>query len=531
MRYRIASWLDRGLQSFGFRSIDSQFLLSYLLIFMLAAAAVVSQYVTLSASAETLDLAGRQRMLSQRLAKEALMVAQGVEQRTTVNGTVTLFERSHRRLLQGDAANGILPPANTAIGDQLQRVDTLWAAYKTIINDYLDDPSQASLKRLHQHSPLLLEEMNSAVGLMASAANQQLQQQQLLALILTAGILLIVVISRFFGMRWLMDQIKLLKGRLDDVGNGDFSRPITDQVSDNEVGQMFTAYNSMLDRVGDVVTAVQQLSQRLSEQTGQLAQAASSSEQGVVQQNEEISQVATAMNEMSATVNEVAGNAAQAADAASAANQAAHLGHEVVGRTLEHIQGVAGRLNGAVSVMQQLDTDSQEIGKVLTVITGIAEQTNLLALNAAIEAARAGEQGRGFAVVADEVRTLAQRTQQSTKEIQTIIERLQQQSNKAVEVMQSSTEQAQASAEQTGEADVALQQIVAAVDTISQMNIQIATAAEQQSQVANEMDRNVNNISTAAHHTSEVATDVRGVSQALSDEIRQLNELVAGLKH
>ncbi|OMH38272.1 methyl-accepting chemotaxis protein [Motiliproteus sp. MSK22-1] len=530
MRYRIAFLLDRSLRAIGFRTIDSQFMLSYLLIFLFAVVTVGSLYLTMSASAETINVAGRQRMLSQRLAKETLMVVQGVEQKVAVEKTMQLFESSHQDLINGNPSTGIVAPATPQISQQLEHVGSLWTDYKQTINNYLVDASKQNLGLLHKQSPVILKEMNKAVGMITAASNEELKQQQLLAIVMAAGILIVVFVSRVFGMHWLMGQIKLLRSRLDAVGSGDFSQQITEETSDNEVGQMFGAYNNMLHQVGNVVRGVQRLSQQVSDQTDHLAQAAGVAENGVVSQNQEIDLVATAMNEMSATVSDVATNAGQASEAAGQANSAAHEGHQIVGRTKEYITGMSEQLNGAVSVMQQLDADSQEIGSVLTVITGIAEQTNLLALNAAIEAARAGDQGRGFAVVADEVRTLAQRTQESTEEIQKIIERLQLQSNKAVSVMQNSTEQAQISATQTEEADAALKEIVRAVDSIVEMNTLIATAAEEQSQVANEMDQNIANISQASGETTQVASDVRGVSQSLTAQAHELLDLVGALK-
>ena len=154
--------------------------------------------------------------------------------------------------------------------------------------------------------------------MITTASNDELQQQQLLAIVMAAGILIVVVISRVFGMHWLMGQIKLLRSRLDAVGSGDFSQQITDETSDNEVGQMFGAYNNMLHRVGNVVKGVQRLSQQVSDQTDHLVKAAGVAENGVVGQNQEIDQVASAMNEMSATVNDVASNANQASEAGRA---------------------------------------------------------------------------------------------------------------------------------------------------------------------------------------------------------------------
>ncbi len=259
--------------------------------------------------------------------------------------------------------------------------------------------------------------------------------------------------------------------------------------------------------------------------SGQLAAAAEElsaiteqSNNGVMRQQGEIGQVATAMNEMSATVTEVSRNASSAATAAQEADDRAKEGCEVVNTTVQTINNLASEVERTSQVIENLKGDSISIGTVLDVIRDIAEQTNLLALNAAIEAARAGEQGRGFAVVADEVRTLASRTQQSTREINDMIERLQSGANQAVEVMEMGRAKAEESVEQAAKAGDALQAITGVVDNIRSMNIQIASAAEEQSSTAEEINRNIVNI-------SEVAQETAGGSQqtaSASDELARL---------
>ncbi len=258
---------------------------------------------------------------------------------------------------------------------------------------------------------------------------------------------------------------------------------------------------------------------------GQLAAAAEElsaiteqSNNGVMRQQGEIEQVATAMNEMSATVSEVSKNAGSAATAAQEADDSAKDGWNVVNTTVETINNLASEVERTSEVIENLKGDSLSIGTVLDVIRDIAEQTNLLALNAAIEAARAGEQGRGFAVVADEVRTLASRTQQSTREINDMIERLQNGANQAVSVMEMGRSKAQESVEQAAKAGEALQSITGLVDNIMSMNMQIASAAEEQSSTAEEINRNIVNI-------SEVAQETAGGSQqtaSASDELARL---------
>ncbi|WP_371132379.1 methyl-accepting chemotaxis protein [Pseudomonas sp.] len=234
------------------------------------------------------------------------------------------------------------------------------------------------------------------------------------------------------------------------------------------------------------------------------------------QQFREVDQVATAFQEMSATAHDVAHNAAQAAEAARTADQASREGLCVIGKTTSTIELLANEMNVAMQEVEGLASSSQQIGSVLEVIRSIAEQTNLLALNAAIEAARAGEAGRGFAVVADEVRNLAKRTQDSVEEIRQVIEGLQNGTKEVVSTMHSSHRQAQGSVEQVELAVVVLQRISQAVSVITDMNLQIASAAEQQSSVAEEINRNVASIRDVTESISGQADESAKISQNLN---------------
>ncbi|WP_409567039.1 methyl-accepting chemotaxis protein [Pseudomonas sp.] len=237
--------------------------------------------------------------------------------------------------------------------------------------------------------------------------------------------------------------------------------------------------------------------------------------------------VASAMNEMSATVQEVARHASQTAAASSDADDQSKAGVTLATEALDGIDGLIREIEQAAQVIKQVETDTASIGMVLGVINGIAEQTNLLALNAAIEAARAGEQGRGFAVVADEVRTLASRTQKSTGDIQATIEQLQKGVRNAVQVMEGAQARAHAGSGCVAKAAQSLNGIAGEVGTIKDMNMQIATAAEEQSAVAEEINRNITTISDIADTT---AADARQTSQ-ISDELvhlaAELNRLVS----
>ncbi len=345
-------------------------------------------------------------------------------------------------------------------------------------------------------------------------------------LVFVAGLVLVYFISQ-----GITRPIKSTVKAMTDIseGDGDLTMRL-DEDGKDEVAMLAVAFNRFSEKVRQTVSQVAGSTAQLAAAAEELDVITRETTEGVMQQQNETEQVATAMNEMTATVQEVARHAGEASSLAQSANDESVTGKDIVNQTTAVINKLAGEIEQSSTVINELESDSENIGSVLDVIKGIAEQTNLLALNAAIEAARAGEQGRGFAVVADEVRTLASRTQQSTEEIQNMIERLQQNSRLAVEVMQTSKEGASASVDKANEATASLIAITEAVTNISDMNIQIATAAEEQSSVSEEINRNISNINEVVIRTAEGTGQISEASSELAKLSSELQQLVSQFK-
>jgi methyl-accepting chemotaxis protein len=293
---------------------------------------------------------------------------------------------------------------------------------------------------------------------------------------------------------------------------------------------MGSSLKSLVESLGTQVAQIHAHAGHLSGAAEELSIVTGQTNDGVQEQQKDTDQVATAINEMSATVQEVAKNAESAAEAARHADDETRNGQQVVSQTMSEIDTLAREIERATAVIHKLESDSENIGSVMDVIRGIAEQTNLLALNAAIEAARAGEQGRGFAVVADEVRVLASRTQESTQEIQEMIERLQSGASEAVNAMNESQAKAQGTVEQAAKAGTSLETIAKSVSNINEMNTQIASASEEQSAVAEQINSSIVNISKIAVKTSEGAQSTAKASESLKELATNLQQVVSAFK-
>ncbi|MFJ4064631.1 methyl-accepting chemotaxis protein [Pseudomonas sp. NPDC089996] len=468
-----------------------------------------------------------------------------------LNSLQALSQDASRSLYEGRTTVGILSPVGLLAGysadasklaQRFAQVDPRQGAELvrklaegklSILHD------QARLKVLAAFEPIpgaqpwgvLLDVPENALTGPAEALKQELDTLNTSGTLLELGLGLAAAIAGLL-LVWLMARgvtkpILGVAAMLKDIasGEGDLTRRLTYDKRD-ELGELAGWFNRFLDKLQPTIAEVKRSVHAARGTADQSSAIASETSAGMEQQYRQVDQVATASHEMSATAQDVARSAAQAAQAAREADQATREGLAVIDRTTTSIDALAANMSEAMAEVEGLAQNSEKIGSVLEVIRSIAEQTNLLALNAAIEAARAGEAGRGFAVVADEVRNLAQRTQESVEETRQVIEALQAGTRDVVGSMDHSHRQAQGGVEQVGQAVSALQRIGQAVSVITDMNLQIASAAEEQSAVAEEINSNVATIRDVTESLSGQANESARVSQSLNSLANQQQALM-----
>ncbi|RMS87929.1 Methyl-accepting chemotaxis protein [Pseudomonas savastanoi] len=458
-----------------------------------------------------------------------VLYAMQAEQQARVD-TSRQAAQAQARLLAAWPADAVLPASDTLLTynkGQTPTFNTLalpeladardWVALNKPANDRLLSGAQIFTRSTGQQvavlafAPTFLQVFQDRFSYYAAAVFV------LMLLMLCASQLLI---------RFLLSQLNALKDVMLHVEkSGDLAARVPNR-SDDEVGQMAKAFNAMQAGYQRVVNTVSQTAGRLDQGAAHLAAGMKDVRQGMLGQQSETDQVATAINEMTATVHHIAQHATATRDQSQTADALAGSGKEVVDRVQVSIAGLSSGVQQTAEMIQRMAQDSQKINGVVNVIHSIAEQTNLLALNAAIEAARAGEAGRGFAVVADEVRSLAQRTSASTAEIEGLISGVQQSTQQTASSLRHTATQASLTLEQAASTGEALTVIIHSTGTINDRNLLIASAAEQQAQVATEVDRNLSSIRDLSSQTASGAQQTTVASNSLSMLAADLNLMV-----
>jgi methyl-accepting chemotaxis protein len=422
----------------------------------------------------------------------------------------SVFERLDGSLLRvrGELDSNVITP---------MRLEMSWQDFNRQIESELQHFSDASAA------------IFDVVGqnLTARLAAEESQRQFIIAaLILVLLVVVYLYIGFFMSVR---NAISSFSRAARSVANGDMTTHI-DLDNRDELGELTTEFNNMTDKMAELIRSVSSTTSDVDQQATRVNDTATANSQAVARQMEESGQINEAMNQMVEAVTEVTESAHRVADSAGSAEQDTEKGRQVVADTVGTINKLASEIAGAVEVINRVNKDSDNISQVLVEIKAIAEQTNLLALNAAIEAARAGEQGRGFAVVADEVRSLSQRTHKSTEEIEGMISRLQSGVKDAVNAMTNSHDVTEATVKKSTEVTEALDRIAKGISLIVDMSHQIAQAAEEQSAVAKNVNTNVEQISVLGQATADNAEETLASSREMSDLTASLQRLVEAFK-
>jgi len=375
----------------------------------------------------------------------------------------------------------------------------------------------------------LLEMLTPEISRREAEAKSVVSSRTMVMIFVGVAILAVIVVFVSIMAKKIVSSIDETLAVLNAMADGDMTQRLAAESKD-ELGDMARAMNQAMESVGSTIQAIEQNAQTVASASEEISASATQQAEGADRQKDQAHQVATAMQEMSSTVLQVSENSNKAAESARKAAETAKSGGHVVEDVVARMRGISEAVRSTAAKVQELGKSSDQIGEIIGVIDDIADQTNLLALNAAIEAARAGEQGRGFAVVADEVRKLAERTTKATKEIAAMIQNVQQETRSSVAAMEEGKKQVESGVEKTTQAGNALKQIIGMADQVGDMTTHIATAATQQSSATEQVNGSMEQIAKLVQESATGAQQSAKACQDLSNLALDLQKLVSRFK-
>ncbi len=521
-------------------SVSHKLLLSHGLLFLMSLLIIGSVYLTLQkqkSDAIVINLAGRQRMLTQKMTKEMLNLLQGEQtenERNLLLSTINVFDVTLRALYNGGNAPLDLkmtrfrkiPPSRGVVRAQLEKVRNLWEKFKEHLTAILNQGEGVGRDSLYilEHNIELLQEMNKAVGLMQKEAEKKITALRTLIGILGILSLFIFIVSfRIAGS--IVNPLKEFVEKFKAGTKGDLTVRMSID-SEDEIGEMAQSFNQFMDSLNTLICSAKDVSHAASQSVSESTEIIN----GFVSSSRELSSkaesIASATEELNATVKEIADVTRQANEGSEGVAEMAVQGTNELKNLIDQIQNVVNVEQEFAEKFNRLNKDSAQVSDVVVVINDIADKTNLLALNAAIEAARAGEAGRGFSVVAEEIRKLAEKTKDSTKEIRDVIEKIQKDINTMSEEVNNNVDIIKEMAAKALDVGNLIEQMNQTISEVRTFIDHVASATEEQALATSDISQNITNISAALSQYTQSMTDISSTMEQLSEKVEEMNVLL-----